>query len=161
MPFLATMPMTMIMPIRDATLNVVLVSSNARKPPNVNSNAEVKIAVGAEKDRNSNRSTANRSKRANSRTIIKSREDFRSSSYSPPYWMRMEEGRCMSRTAFCTAATPVPMSTPSKRAVTRSEEHTSELQSLTNLVCRLLLEKKKKKTTSKSHHENTDRRQTT
>src|SRR5258706_9447419 len=28
----------------------------------------------------------------------------------------------------------------------RSEEHTSELQSLTNLVCRLLLEKKKKKT---------------
>src|SRR5262249_58406525 len=28
----------------------------------------------------------------------------------------------------------------------RSEEHTSELQSLTNLVCRLLLEKKKNKT---------------
>src|SRR5258706_8583034 len=28
-------------------------------------------------------------------------------------------------------------------AVARSEEHTSELQSLTNLVCRLLLEKKK------------------
>src|SRR5262249_61199698 len=28
--------------------------------------------------------------------------------------------------------------------VLRSEEHTSELQSLTNLVCRLLLEKKKK-----------------
>src|SRR5437016_10713797 len=28
----------------------------------------------------------------------------------------------------------------------RSEEHTSELQSLTNLVCRLLLEKKKAKT---------------
>src|SRR5438093_6212236 len=30
----------------------------------------------------------------------------------------------------------------------RSEEHTSELQSLTNLVCRLLLEKKKNK-----HHQ--------
>src|SRR5437016_9572696 len=29
----------------------------------------------------------------------------------------------------------------------RSEEHTSELQSLTNLVCRLLLEKKKKTST--------------
>src|SRR5258706_11921814 len=28
--------------------------------------------------------------------------------------------------------------------LSRSEEHTSELQSLTNLVCRLLLEKKKK-----------------
>src|SRR5690242_21454525 len=30
-------------------------------------------------------------------------------------------------------------------AVVRSEEHTSELQSHVNLVCRLLLEKKKKK----------------
>src|SRR2546427_3593902 len=29
--------------------------------------------------------------------------------------------------------------------VTRSEEHTSELQSQSNLVCRLLLEKKKKR----------------
>src|SRR5258706_8374214 len=33
------------------------------------------------------------------------------------------------------------------RACRRSEEHTSELQSLTNLVCRLLLEKKKNKRT--------------
>src|SRR5438093_6447226 len=33
------------------------------------------------------------------------------------------------------------------RLNSRSEEHTSELQSLTNLVCRLLLEKKKRKTT--------------
>src|SRR5690554_7753820 len=31
------------------------------------------------------------------------------------------------------------------RAVVRSEEHTSELQSRPHLVCRLLLEKKKKK----------------
>src|SRR5438093_4534682 len=31
-----------------------------------------------------------------------------------------------------------------RREIHRSEEHTSELQSLTNLVCRLLLEKKKK-----------------
>src|SRR5438093_6819166 len=30
------------------------------------------------------------------------------------------------------------------RSRARSEEHTSELQSLTNLVCRLLLEKKKR-----------------
>src|SRR3989454_2799533 len=37
---------------------------------------------------------------------------------------------------------------------TRSEEHTSELQSPCNLVCRLLLEKKKKKTqaTMKQHY---------
>src|SRR2546426_4503200 len=33
----------------------------------------------------------------------------------------------------------------SASACTRSEEHTSELQSPCNLVCRLLLEKKKKK----------------
>src|SRR5947207_8319198 len=33
-------------------------------------------------------------------------------------------------------------------ALFRSEEHTSELQSHSDLVCRLLLEKKKKKTTS-------------
>src|SRR2546427_6476348 len=31
------------------------------------------------------------------------------------------------------------------RGVRRSEEHTSELQSQSNLVCRLLLEKKKKR----------------
>src|SRR5438093_7201945 len=38
----------------------------------------------------------------------------------------------------------------------RSEEHTSELQSLTNLVCRLLLEKKKKikKTNINTQHNN-------
>src|SRR5262249_61242789 len=34
--------------------------------------------------------------------------------------------------------------------VGRSEEHTSELQSLTNLVCRLLLEKKKRETCKSS-----------
>src|SRR5688572_30986329 len=38
------------------------------------------------------------------------------------------------------------LSTPAARAplLSRSEEHTSELQSQSNLVCRLLLEKKKK-----------------
>src|SRR2546430_14764197 len=36
-------------------------------------------------------------------------------------------------------------------AVARSEEHTSELQSQSNLVCRLLLEKKKKKRHNTSH----------
>src|SRR5690606_42037782 len=33
---------------------------------------------------------------------------------------------------------------PNHRSASRSEEHTSELQSRENLVCRLLLEKKKK-----------------
>src|SRR5258706_328412 len=37
---------------------------------------------------------------------------------------------------------PLSASTP-QGTCERSEEHTSELQSLTNLVCRLLLEKKK------------------
>src|SRR5262249_56517342 len=37
-----------------------------------------------------------------------------------------------------------PRRAPARPRGTRSEEHTSELQSLTNLVCRLLLEKKKK-----------------
>src|SRR5438093_6347521 len=37
-------------------------------------------------------------------------------------------------------------------AFERSEEHTSELQSLTNLVCRLLLEKKKKKKKNKKQN---------
>src|SRR2546426_6526787 len=35
----------------------------------------------------------------------------------------------------------------------RSEEHTSELQSPCNLVCRLLLEKKKKKKSNKSRYQ--------
>src|SRR5256885_11799779 len=37
---------------------------------------------------------------------------------------------------------------------TRSEEHTSELQSPCNLVCRLLLEKKKKITSTQTIHPN-------
>src|SRR2546427_943530 len=44
--------------------------------------------------------------------------------------------------------------------VARSEEHTSELQSQSNLVCRLLLEKKKKKTRNEmqNNRRNTDKR---
>src|SRR5205823_13683058 len=40
------------------------------------------------------------------------------------------------------------------RARSRSEEHTSELQSLAYLVCRLLLEKKKKKTNKNNNTKN-------
>src|SRR2546426_6130422 len=39
------------------------------------------------------------------------------------------------------------------RCAARSEEHTSELQSPCNLVCRLLLEKKKKETTPSSAYD--------
>src|SRR5205814_5356427 len=38
-----------------------------------------------------------------------------------------------------------------RRSSTRSEEHTSELQSLRHLVCRLLLEKKNSRTTHDLH----------
>src|SRR5258706_9849415 len=49
--------------------------------------------------------------------------------------------------ANCNGACRLPSDHASgsegSRQAPRSEEHTSELQSLTNLVCRLLLEKKK------------------
>src|SRR5690606_41853119 len=48
-------------------------------------------------------------------------------------------------TATCPefASTRIPIAAFRKLFATRSEEHTSELQSRENLVCRLLLEKKK------------------
>src|SRR5476649_2968399 len=51
-------------------------------------------------------------------------------------------------TAWCRAsARTIPRSVPpsSARRKSRSVEHTSELQSHSDIVCRLLLEKKKKK----------------
>src|SRR5690349_22147981 len=56
---------------------------------------------------------------------------------------RTERCRCFSRTRRRTARLRVPP---------RSEEHTSELQSRRDLVCRLLLEKKKKKHDQKDSH---------
>src|SRR5262245_65351107 len=44
------------------------------------------------------------------------------------------------------------------RLRTRSEEHTSELQSLRHLVCRLLLEKKKKTQDPQTHHRRDEHR---
>src|SRR2546430_9135568 len=43
------------------------------------------------------------------------------------------------------------LSGPRLKGTPRSEEHTSELQSQSNLVCRLLLEKKKKNTIHPAH----------
>src|SRR5436305_7631605 len=45
---------------------------------------------------------------------------------------------------------PVPQNRQDRQ--TRSEEHTSELQSRPHLVCRLLLEKKKKQTITRTYH---------
>src|SRR5437667_8268788 len=59
--------------------------------------------------------------------------------------------RCAARMLGCdpTDAEPAPtvhvQSCANSRVTERSEEHTSELQSHHDLVCRLLLEKKKKK----------------
>src|SRR5438105_7459773 len=66
--------------------------------------------------------------------------------------------RCKVPTSFCRQRVGVksgfdalPSRTPSKNSCSinseshRSEEHTSELQSRVDLVCRLLLEKKKKR----------------
>src|SRR5216683_6562490 len=46
-------------------------------------------------------------------------------------------------------------------AVVRSEEHTSELQSRSDLVCRLLLEKKKKIKNKTTHKHKQNRQQDT
>src|SRR5262249_60781110 len=51
---------------------------------------------------------------------------------------------CSSRPAGCLQNNLLHTPTRCPAFSRRSEEHTSELQSLTNLVCRLLLEKKKK-----------------
>src|SRR2546426_7802105 len=53
--------------------------------------------------------------------------------------------RCSWTTAACPSprGSRAPRSTRARRWSWRSEEHTSELQSPCNLVCRLLLEKKK------------------
>src|SRR5262249_62360221 len=57
-------------------------------------------------------------------------------------------GRASATAAATVRYTP---GAPSLAGSTRSEEHTSELQSLTNLVCRLLLEKKKPTTGPTAH----------
>src|SRR2546430_15677866 len=59
-----------------------------------------------------------------------------------PIW-RSSRPRAPARSA--TGSGRPARARPTSRASARSEEHTSELQSQSNLVCRLLLEKKKKK----------------
>src|SRR2546428_9656665 len=58
----------------------------------------------------------------------------------------LEKDEAKERAAYAKAAEEAPEPAPEApppRARTRSEEHTSELQSRSDLVCRLLLEKKK------------------
>src|SRR2546430_9596562 len=51
--------------------------------------------------------------------------------------------RTRTRSLPCVLRTIAPCSQNTRERSRRSEEHTSELQSQSNLVCRLLLEKKK------------------
>src|SRR5260370_13086285 len=69
----------------------------------------------------------------------------------PPGRHRAAEGaaRCRAGEAVTTLATRA-----AEHAPLRSEEHTSELQSHLNLVCRLLLEKKKKHEKAANHISN-------
>src|SRR5690349_23041283 len=67
---------------------------------------------------------------------------------SPRRWA---SARCGSTAAPATAPGSTSSCGPASR---RSEEHTSELQSRRDLVCRLLLEKKKKKKKKKNSHKN-------
>src|SRR5258705_5858677 len=57
--------------------------------------------------------------------------------YTTLFRSRCRSSRRRSSSAFCAAPRPA------EGGAGRSEEHTSELQSLRHLVCRLLLEKKK------------------
>src|SRR5256885_13275075 len=59
---------------------------------------------------------------------------FRSQEYPPLQSLRLHIGHAL----------PLALQLLPKLRLGRSEEHTSELQSPCNLVCRLLLEKKKK-----------------
>src|SRR5438046_9426461 len=56
---------------------------------------------------------------------------------------RTVRGECVSRDRRGMSPRTGSRSSRWTPTATRSEEHTSELQSLTNIVCRLLLEKKK------------------
>src|SRR2546426_8319348 len=66
----------------------------------------------------------------------------------PEEWRPTDGGAAGARSARAAGGrhrdTPRAAARPANGAAPRSEEHTSELQSPCNLVCRLLLEKKKK-----------------
>src|SRR3989449_6676000 len=75
-----------------------------------------------------------------------------------PRGVRARKPCCMRNGSYTSSS--VPGSSPTAAAMvvsptgppSRSEEHTSELQSRLHLVCRLLLEKKKKKNTYNNKH---------
>src|SRR5438094_3150954 len=73
-------------------------------------------------------------------TLFRSRRGRGPGAAPPPPGARAGSVRCATRRRAATSS------------ASRSEEHTSELQSPYDLVCRLLLEKKKKKNKHKQNH---------
>src|SRR2546430_9567185 len=69
---------------------------------------------------------------------------FRSHRQRPGHEIFAVAAHCHRRRRVSTPSVTIPCCNASCD-VARSEEHTSELQSQSNLVCRLLLEKKKKR----------------
>src|SRR5262245_65308391 len=65
-------------------------------------------------------------------------------SYLGDIWTANEDGSSPHRVTDNIAREVYPRFSPDGKWIARSEEHTSELQSLRHLVCRLLLEKKNK-----------------
>src|SRR2546422_2885677 len=76
-------------------------------------------------------------------TLFRSRHSAVASRLNRPCAPRYSEG---SRSIFMVLPGVLTASDRHQVSGSRSEEHTSELQSRLHLVCRLLLEKKKKKT---------------
>src|SRR6478672_13558991 len=73
---------------------------------------------------------------------------FNATATTELYTLSLHDALPICSTAASTPRPPVTSSPPSRSCASRSrrsEEHTSELQSRSDLVCRLLLEKKKKK----------------
>src|SRR5260370_30726075 len=74
-------------------------------------------------------------------TLFRSRVTVRG---EPGKWSIRYRGQEAAQIISTTSTPPASLATArSPRGLPRSEEHTSELQSHLNLVCRLLLEKKK------------------
>src|SRR5436309_16113303 len=63
-----------------------------------------------------------------------------------PHWAWRYRAPACWRAPPWVRVCPIPSPSSCRPNADRSEEHTSELQSRENLVCRLLLEKKKKNT---------------
>src|SRR5690349_23894571 len=75
-------------------------------------------------------------------TLFRSRSHpFTCGRSCPRTWM----SKSRTRTSAWTRIAPAERADSTSTSPIRSEEHTSELQSRRDLVCRLLLEKKKKK----------------